>query len=118
MKERLLSESQKKALRFLAQEIGVSPVLEVSKEGLAGEFGLNKQEAEEVLAVCALVLDNASIKDGGLGGDPRFIKKLKSFIVNNPPGSRGLYEEEHGVGHWRGGHHSYPGLYGCGFRPG
>lgn len=108
MKERCLTEGQKGALGFFAQVLGEensgNSQIIVNKQPLAEAFNLSPRELGQVGAIIGLVFHYASRKTGGEGIDPRLKRRFAGTLVNNPPGSRQIYEEEHGKLHIPGGY--------------
>jgi hypothetical protein len=102
--EIILTEGQKKALKFIAEVLGEEETTTIFKEPLAEGFGLSHDELIRVVGVLGLVLHEVDKNFGGRGLPKRDKRRFAAMVINNPPGSAQRREEEEGKFHIPKGH--------------
>ena len=105
MREKELTEPQKQYIRTVIDSLKFSTDLEL-KHNPEVE-GLEKADAEVANAVIGLVFHRIVKKEqnGSESGlDREDVRRLSGTLINNAPGSRNLYDHEHGFEHSTPGH--------------
>ncbi len=97
-KEINLSLPQKQCLEELAQMLGAGCEMQFNTNDLSELWGLNGEQALKTFALFGLALCY-SFKDEGSSPFQKEKQQLQAIIINGSPGSRILYDAEHGFIH-------------------
>ena len=99
MPERLieLNDGQKQVLKEIADFfLSDQPIISVDPQGIQECYNLSPSET---LVVIGILYRISKAAGNGVRIDPKLKKQSMAALLNNPPGSRQLWEEDHGVYH-------------------
>lgn len=108
MSEIRLTKQQTDALRLFVDVLSNPTFSDINEYTVIKwkleELGLDPHSLEQVIATIVLTFHYASKVGGGSGIDQKLKRRYAGAIINNPPGSRQLWEEDHGKVHTPKGH--------------